>query len=56
MLSSPPLAGQPLYYHIDYPAVMCSVCARGNSLDVLPHFALVIEGIHGRRTVLCTLP
>ena len=40
MLSSPPLVGQPLA-----PAVMGSVCARGNSLNVLPDF-LVIEGAH----------
>ena len=46
MLSSAPLVDQPLYYHIDYPAVMYSVCARGNTLNVLPHFALVIEGVH----------
>ena len=46
MLPSQPLVGQPLYYHTDYPAVMYSVCARGNSLNVLPHFASVIEGVH----------
>ena len=43
MLSSPPLVGQPLAP--DYPAVMCSVCARGNSLNALPDF-LGIEGAH----------
>ena len=56
MISSPPLAAQPLYYHGDYPAVMCSACARGSSLNVLPQFALVIEVVHRRRTALCTLP
>ena len=45
MLPSPPLVGQPLYYHIDYPAVMYSACARGNSLNAVPHFALVIERV-----------
>ena len=46
MLSSPPLVRQPLCYHIDYPAVMYNVCARGNSQNALPDFALVIEGVH----------
>ena len=46
MLSCPLLAGQPLYYPIDYPAVMYSGCASGNSLNALPDFALVIEGVH----------
>ena len=46
MLSSPPLVGQPLYYHIDCPAVMYNVCARGKSLNALPHFSLIIEGVH----------
>ena len=44
MLSSPPLAGrQPLAP--DYPSAMYSVCASGNSLNVLPDF-WVIEGAH----------
>ena len=46
VLSSPPLVGQPLYYRIDYPTVMYSACGRGNCLNALPDFALVIEGVH----------
>ena len=34
-LSSPTPADQPLYYHIDYPTVMHSTRARGNSLDMM---------------------
>ena len=45
MLSSPPLAGQPLYYP-DYLIVMYSVCASGSSLNSLPDVSLVIEGEH----------
>ena len=46
MLSSPTLADQSLYRHIDYPTGMYSTRARGNSRDVLLRSVLVIERVH----------